>query len=343
MKIDAWWFENKQHPEEVLQTDWAVPKTHFGIYAEAEKLTCPLTLCVTAKFNESKNYYREFQINDYKEEKDSYTVDASENLLNFECIVEDVTGLPEEILVEIKSKEGEYSERISCEYARLHGKITDFDGNPFPAPLLLARIGFAGGAFMGVWSNKNGEYSVVVPKGCYNTFYVDYNRYGKTTLENWSWHMIVDRDEEHNFKVGNGEVYSLCVWANNGGSSTLFFWFRPMILPSIKKEEYEIELEGEKRQVLDISPELRAEDITVTLNGEPLPVISLQRIYETASTYTMPAYIVQTKRYNGTPSTGKQTVILEYDTAKRGGEQYIARSQGRYQYFYKDGSALVLQ
>lgn len=344
MKIDAWWFENKQCLEEILQADWAVPKTHFGIYAEAEKLTCPLTLCVTAKFNESENYYREFQICDYKEEKESYTVDATENILNFKCIVEDVAGLPEEIFVEIKSETGEYSERISCEYARLHGKITDFDGNPFPAPLLLARIGFSGDTPIGVWSNKNGEYSIVVPKGCYNTFYVDDNSYGKTTLENWSWHMIVDRDEEHNFKVGNGEVYSLCVWANNGGSSTLFFWFRPMILPSIKKEEYEIELGGEKRQVMDISPELKAEDITVTLNGEPLPVISIQRIYETASTYTMPAYIVQTKRYNGTPSTGKQTIILEYDTSKRGGEQaYIARSQGRYQYFYKDGSAFVLQ
>ncbi len=344
MKIDAWWFENKQRPEEVLQTDWVIPKSHFGVYAETEKITFPLTLCVTAKSGNLQLYRREFEIHEPKEQTETYTVECSEYSINLKCTVKEAAGLPGEILVKIKSQEWEYQEQVTCAYARLHGRITDFDGNPFPAPLLLSRIGFADAPYMGVWSDRNGEYSVVVPTGCYNAFYVDDNSYGKSTLENWSWHMIVDRDEEHNFKVGNGEVYSLSVWPNNGGGSTLFFWFRPMILPSIKKEEYEIELEGSKRQVMDISPELKAEDITVTLNGKPLPVVSLQKIYETCPDYTMPSYLVQTERYNGTPTVGKQTVIVEYDTAKRGGGQsYIARSQGRCQYFYKDSSGLVLQ
>ncbi len=219
-------------------------------------------------------------------------MECSEYSINLKCTVKEAAGLPGDILVKIKSQEWEYQEQVTCAYARLHGRITDFDGNPFPAPLLLSRIGFADAPYMGVWSDRNGEYSVVVPTGCYNAFYVDDNSYGKSTLENWSWHMIVDRDEEHNFKVGNGEVYSL----------------------------------------------------TVILNGKPLPVVSLQKIYETCPDYTMPSYLVQTERYNGTPTVGKQTVIVEYDTAKRGGGQsYIARSQGRCQYFYKDSSGLVLQ
>lgn len=342
MKIDAWWFENKQRPEEILQPDWATPKTHFGIYAETEIITLPLTLSVTAKSGGFTLYQREFKINEPEEKTESYTVECSENILILKCTVKDVSGLPDEIFVSLKTKEWEQQQQVSCAYARLHGKITDFDGKPFPAPLLLSRIGFSEETYMSVWSNRNGEYSVVVPKGCYNTFYVDDDSYRKTSLENWSWHMIVDRDEEFDFKVGNGEVYSLSVWTNNGGAGTLFFWFRPMILS--KREEYEITLEGEKRNVLDIAPELFAEDITVTLNGKPLPVISLQKVYETGTNYTMPAYIVQTKRYNGTSTLGKQTVVLEYDTSKRGnGQACVARSQGRYQYFYKDGSGLVLQ
>ncbi|MDE7210243.1 MAG: hypothetical protein K2O03_02210 [Lachnospiraceae bacterium] len=343
MKIEAWWFENKQKPEDILQPEWS-PRTHFGIYAEIEDIVCPFTLCVTAKTGDLLLYKKEFVLESGEQTGDSYESACYDGGLNFTGFAEDVTGLPEEMFIEIKMPGKTYRERIACEYARLYGKITDFDGNPFPAPVMLARIGFAGGSGMGVWSNQGGEYSIVVPKGCYNTFYVDDNSYGVSTLENWSWHMIVDRDEEHNFKVGNGEVYSLSLWSNNGGSSTQFFWFRPMILPSIKKKEYEIELGGEKRNVTDISPELKAEDITVTRNGVALEVISLQKIYETGNSYTMPSYIVQTKRDNGLPTTGKQTVILEYDTAKRGGEQdYIARSQGRCQFYYKDMTALSLK
>lgn len=344
MKIDAWWFENKQCAEEILQPDWAAPKTHFGIYAETENITLPLMVSVTATSGGSTLYHWEFEIKEHKTKTETCTVECSENILVLTGAAEDVSGLPDEIFVSLKTKEWERQEHVACEYARLHGKITDFEGKPFPAPLLLSRIGFSEEPYMGVWSGQDGEYSVVVPKGCYNTFYVDDNSYGKTSLENWSWHMIVDRDEEMDFKIGNGEVYSLCVWANNGGAGTLFFWFRPMVLPSIKKEEYEITLEGEKRNVTDIAPELLAGDISVTLNGEPLQVISLQKVYETSMDYTMPAYIVQTKRYNGTPTLGKQTVVLEYDTAKRGdGQIHAARSQGRYQFFYKDGSCLVLQ
>lgn len=343
MKIEAWWFENKQKPEEMLQPEWS-PKTHFGVYAEIEDLVYPLTLCVTARTGDLVLYQKEFVLEGGGQTGDSYESDCYGGGLNFTGFAQEVAGLPEEMFVEIKMPGKTYRERIVCEYVRLHGKITDFEGKPFPAAVMLARIGFAGGSSMGVWSNPGGEYSIVVPKGCYNTFYVDDNSYGNTSLENWSWHMIVDRDERHDFKVGNGEVYSLSVWSNNGGSSTLFFWFRPMILHSLKKEEYEITINGEKRTVTDISPELEAGDLTVTLNGKTLPVLSLQKIYETGNSYTMPSYIVQTARSNGLLTTGKQTVIVEYDTAKRGGGQaYTARSQGRCQFYYKDMSALGLR
>lgn len=343
VKLEAWWFENTQKQEEILQPSEVMVKTHFGIYAEMEEITYPFTINVTAAQQEKEFYHEEFVIENGEESNERYEIDCGGGIITFQGIPKDIVGLPDQITVEIKMQEKVFTETVFCEYARLHGKITDFDGNPFPAPVFLARVGFAGSGSMGTWSNKEGEYSVVVPKGCYNTFYVDDNTYGVKTLENWSWHMIVDQDEEFNFKVGNAEVYSLCVWSNNGGSSTLFFWFRSMMLPSIRQKEYEIELHGSKRKVNDISPELELEDITVTINGIPRKVISLQKIYETGNSYTMPSYILQTDRPAGFEAMGKQTAVVEYNTAKRSEELgYTAQSQGRCQFFFKDACALSL-
>ena len=47
----------------------------------------------------------------------------------------------------------------------------------------------------------------------------------KSSLENWSWKMCVDRDEIHNFKIGTGEVYGLSVREDTGGGNFLFMYF----------------------------------------------------------------------------------------------------------------------
>lgn len=179
-------------PGRSLQTDWVIPKSHFGVYAEIEKITFPLTLCVTAKSGNLQLYRRKFEINEPKEQTEAYTAECSEYSINLKCIVKEVAGLPGDILVKIKPQEWEYQEQVICAYARLHGRITDFDGNPFPAPLLLSRIRFADAPYMSV-CDRNGEYSVVVPTGFYNTFYVDDYSYGKSALENRNWHMSIDR------------------------------------------------------------------------------------------------------------------------------------------------------
>lgn len=343
MKMEAWWFENRQTPEEILQPEMA-PKTQFGVYCEVERISYPFALCVTAVADAKELYRREFVIESNSVSGDGYEADCSGSALHFSCVAENAAGLPDELLVELRMEGALYIERIPCEYARIYGKITDFDGRPFPAPVIFARQGFAGSSIIGAWSDKNGNYSVIVPKGCYNSVFVDDNSYGTSTLENWSWHMIIDRDEEHNFKVGNAEVYSLSVWSNNGGSSTLFFWFRPMLLPSIRKKEYEIELNGKKCEVMDICPELAPADISVTLNGAALKVLSLQKVYETGGDHSMPSYVVQTERPGGSAAIGKQTAVVEYDTAKRCEELgYTARSQGRCQFYFMDDYALSLQ
>lgn len=339
MKIDAWWFENKQDASEVLQPEVFVPKNCFGVYAEVDKIAYPFTVKVTAESDGKQLYRGEFTIKSGNEAYETYDVRCTDSTFTLKALAENISGLPDKISVEIDNGGKRCSETVKCEYARLYGKITDFDGKPFPALVEMDRVGFDKDISIGVWSDKNGEYSAVVPKGCYNSFWIDDESYGKTSLESWCWHMLIDGDEEIDFKIGNGEVYSLSVWCNNGGGQTLFFWFRPMILG--KKSEYEVGINGQSRSVNDISPELETEDITVTLNGRELKIISLQRVYETAENYVMPAYIIQTERPRG--AVGKQTAVVEYDTAERSAVLgYTAQSQGRMQFYFRDSNCLTL-
>ncbi len=346
MKIEAWWFESKQKGDEILQPELGAPKTHLGIYAELDEITYPFKINTIAKKGNDEIYSREFEVRDRKETTEAFEITCNDCAFVFKSITEEISGLPDEITVKITIREKEYSEIIKCEYAHLYGKVTDFEGKPYPAVVLFQRISFDSEyAYIGVWSDKKGEYSVTVPKGRYNSFYVCDGGYGQTVLENWSWNMQVDRDEEHNFKIGNGEVYSLCPWCNNGGGCTMLFWFRPMILPSVKNEKYEEEINGIKRNVTDISPKLEISDVKVTLNGRELKVISLQRIYETGNDYTMPAYIIQTERpYKASDTVDKQTVIVEYNNAGRKETAgYLAQSQGRTQFYFKDSFALSIK
>lgn len=339
MKIDAWWFENMQDASEVLQPEIFIPQTCFGVYAELDEIEYPFTVKITAELDGEQLYCGEFTIKSGNEEYETYDVRCTDSTFTLKALAENVSGLPDKIGVEIDNGGKRYAETVKCEYARLYGKITDFDGKPFPAAVICNRVGFDKNISIGVWSGKNGIYSAVVPQGCYNCFWIDDESYGKTSLEGWCWHMLIDGDEELNFKIGNGEVYSLSVWCNNGGGPTMFFWFRPMILG--KKSEYEVEINGQSRSVNDISPELEAEDITVTLNGRKLKIISLQRVYETTENYVMPAYIIQTERPRG--AVGKQTAVVEYDTAERSTVLgYTAQSQGRMQFYFRDSNCLTL-
>lgn len=346
--FDAWWFNNTQQNSDVLQPEFFTPKTHFGVYAELGELNFPFTLIFSARNeNDSILYSKEFYIDNSENYVDfEIELKQKEGTFKLKSLSETLPELPSYIDIEYKDDKKEYKDTITCSYSRLHGRITDFSGKAFRAPLLMYRIGFDKNAYMGIWSKNDGEFSVIVPNGTYNAFFIDDDSYGETTLECWGWHMIVDRDERFEFKIGNGEVYSLHAWPSNGGLSTLFIYFRPMILPSLKKAEYELNINDRKFNIIDIAPELYIEDINIWINGICGEILSLQKIYETEQDDTgllgLPGYVVQIRKNHTT--TGKQTIILEYDTheRKRNDKNVIlAQSQGYLQYFYHSGGTCI--
>lgn len=157
--------------------------------------------------------------------------------------------------------------------------------------------------------------------------------------------MIVDRDEEHDFKIGNGEVYSLCAWSSNGGFSTLFIYFRPMVLhKALNPSQCKMNMNDSEFTLTDICPVLDIGNITASINGYNLKNISLQKIYETGGGHAMPAYILQTQRMpegGGYTAVGKQTLVVEYNAKDENGN--LSQSQGRLQFFYNNAFMLAFR
>ena len=333
MIIQAWWFENKQKEEEILQPAWFYPKTHCGIYAEFQNPELPFCVVVQAFEKEQKIFEKVVDI--VNEESAEYDLLIKNDAVLIKIFADHVTGLPDTVRITIKIKDQVYEKRIRCKYSHIQGTITDFNGNPFPAAVVFMRKAFGGKrAYIGAWTDKEGRYSVIVPNGFYCAFYAEDNSYKVSTLENWSWRMCVDRDETLNFKIGTGEVYALSVREDFGGGNFLILYFRPMILPQIKMQEYKITLNGTDKKVTDIQPDLDKKDLKVLIDDKKAKVLSLQKIYETGirdgKEYVLIAYIAQIEK--PLLERGKHTVIVEYQTDGK----YKTQSQGRTHYFVGD-------
>lgn len=342
--IDAWYFCARQGRRETLQPRWFQPRSLWGLYAELEGRALPLRVTLRAMAQGRILAEQSWEL--LEPETKTKTLEAGfapeQGVLSLCAAAPALDALPEELEVRVTSNGREERALVVCEYARLHGSVTDFDGKPYPAAVKFYRHGFGSELGMGVWTGTDGRYEAMVPKGTYNAFYVCDQGYRKSVLENWCWHMLVDRDERHDFKIGTGEVYSLCVWPNNGGFSTLFCYFRPMVLSALRQEKYTARINGRELKVVDIAPELELEHIRVTLGGRPLERISLQRIWETGHENAMRGYVLQTRRSpGGTMPLGKQTLLVEYDAPMPGNGR--ASSQGRTQFYFHDAFGLAMR
>ena len=333
--LRGYWFNSRQNAEEVLQKGFFMPKTHFWFQIPTNT-ECVTKATVSAFYGETLAFEK-----DYVLEKPQ-----PEGFITLTQTAETLKADPDRLGVKVVCGESVFEESIPCSYVEISGMTTDFDGQPLPAAVVFNYDSFGGmERGMGVWSDVHGFYKIRLPKGEYNSIFVDDHTYGSETLEAWGWKMIVDRDEVHDFKIGNGEVYSLDAWANNGGDASLFIYFRPMVLSFAlmakqleqQEERPMVAIGGRKFVHVPLSPDIT--DASAQINGKKLEKISLQKIYETsAGGVAMPAYILQCVRPFG---TGKQTLIVEYDFTDADGQP--ARGQGRTQFHYTSPFGLALR
>jgi len=242
--------------------------------------------------------------------------------------------LPYKIIVSIISSKGKRTKEIKCFYHKLHGKLVDFNENPVKGFINVGPDGFAG-ENLGVETDENGEYELILPERTYNCLIPNTKAYATTALEAWGWHMIVDSNQELNFKIGTGEVYNLNVWANNGGGFTYFISFRPMILARAKQQRsFQVKMNDESFEINDFSPDLKVKDLKILINGEKADIISLQKYYETGRPGAgSKAYIVQVKKPKS-GAFGKQTITVEFDKiVEIEGKKYRASAMGCCQFY----------
>jgi len=242
---------------------------------------------------------------------ESCYVDYRDSFFRLSVPVEYSDTNPHRIKVKVRSPDTEIAREFACQYYKLSGTITDFDGKPFRGFVKVSPDSFEDN--IGVWSDSHGSYEVELPARTYNSVLVVDESYGEKTLECWVWHLIMDSDQVLDFRVGNSEVYNLSVWLNNGGGNSLFVSFRPMSLNLLQNaaEGVRINLCDKEFNAVEIAPDLGSEDIAVTVDGRELEVISLQRYYETYKDQALPAYIAQIDT-GSIHRIGKKTLMVEY-------------------------------
>lgn len=141
-----------------------------------------------------------------------------------------------------------------------------------------------------VTCNEHGEYQAEIEPGHYNSLYIcDEDKYAKSALEFWGWNLNLTESQKIDAVFDAIEVYSLSVWASNGGSNSIFASFRPMMLknPSdtvrmkLKKEDFRHEVvKGKKIPVLDITPNISPSSIVGEIGSERLELLDYFWSYE---------------------------------------------------------------
>ena len=330
--IQAYWYNIPQDSVIFENGDKLIFQSALHIYGKTPEDDFQVQVKVFLK-NGKKVFEKIFEI---KKTVKPYFMEFNNGYFKLRHAVEYLKENPDKIIVTIKSSKEERRKEIKCRYYKLSGKITDFKGKP-----VKAFIGVCPDSFLseqlGKWSDSQGNYEIFLPERTYNALIVETAGKGMTDLEAWAWHTIVDSDQVMNFKIGNGEVYNLNVWVNNGGGNSYFISFRPMVLGRVfPPKNYVLSINGKKFNVSELVPPLNSEDLKIKINGKKAEIISIQKYFETGfltRTIGLLSYLIQVSR-KGFDTLGKQTVVVEYEKEiEINGKKVKVNSMGCFQFY----------
>ena len=166
---------------------------------------------------------------------------------------------------------------------KIGGRVTDFDGNPVDGATIELKNSRFENAAEGT-SDKDGLYTLTAPKGIYMAL-AAVKDYRVKSLEYWAWTVPAERDIEINPRFDRLEVYGINAWRPQGGYKSYQIYFRPMSLTrTIKAVQAAGGMENlGKLAVIDIAPELTADDIQVAIAGQPVKVLQVNKVREASS------------------------------------------------------------
>jgi len=185
--------------------------------------------------------------------------------------------------------------QTSDDGVRISGRVTDFKDQPIDG----ASVELKDARFETVArtvSDKDGRYALVAKKGAY-TALLAVKDYQIRFLEYWAWSVPADRDLEINPRFDRLEVYAVNAWRPQGGYPSYQIYFRPMSLTKIGAKITEAGgMENfQKLPHMDIAPELAARDIAVTIDGQAVKILEVNKVREAAGPdQDMIGYVIQT-------------------------------------------------
>jgi hypothetical protein len=206
--------------------------------------------------------------------------------------------------------------------AHISGRVMDFENRPIVgASVLLKDAGFE--TVAAASSGPDGRYSMTAPKGNYMAL-LAIKDYQTKYLEFWAWSVPLDGDLEINPRFDRLEVYALNAWRPQGGYPSYQIYFRPMSLTRATKVMTQAGgQEGLKKlSRVDIAPVLAAGDIAVTIDGEAVAILKINRVLEASGpAQDMIAYVVQTEMPKGKMPAGHRVItvtITDRETGEKG-------------------------
>ncbi len=211
---------------------------------------------------------------------------------------------------------------------KLYGRVTDFEGRPLgQAGIRVLGRGFERDIAMAV-ADEQGRYALEIERGTYLAVWICKD-YKEKALEYWAWHVPVEDDLELNARVGGLEVYGLnAFWPKHG--PVLMVYFRPMSLKRVQVWEAGPQEDG---TLVDIAPDLEPDDIEVTIDGEAVPLLGVNKVREETPPHYMDAYLIQVRAEGVLETDAYRKIgvaIVDRETREKG-EGSVFRRPARYE------------
>ena len=184
---------------------------------------------------------------------------------------------PQYAHITFNTEKGTFENLIPIKLHKLYGKITDFEGNPIAAYLLVSGLAIRARA------DSDGYYTLWLPEQKVQHIFIDDETYSKTSLECYIGHeFTLTRDLNIDLHIHRLELYNMRAWS----SYTAFYvYFIPMSLTRLQ----DTTLAGKREQW----PKLSIDQVKVYINEREIPIVFFNEIPDyLGNEDTRPAYIV---------------------------------------------------
>lgn len=243
--------------------------------------------------------------------------------------------------VELLTGDGEVVARGRVDFTshRLHGRVTDFAGDPRPSRSFVVVESDQNAFVAAVETDSLGRYEMTVPARDYHTAFALDEEFGHTTLERYAHGLRVDRDTELDFRIGEAEIYRLT--AAGTAEATVIADFSLFTVHHFVDRMVERLGRDPEASMLEIVadpsfyPDLTVDDVEVLVDGRPIEVWTVERRDSSLAAYgserhTRPYWVVEGKLPDGIAKGRHRLDVVVTVESESGGRSVVERGEASF-------------